>query len=363
MITFYSFIPSLKNNIGHFFEYNQSLSECIKNNGWKHIKIVSKNAEISLPDGDWEKKLYPFHKYQLINIRNVFPIFKILKKLKKIKNGVIFLEDFNLLFQCLIFISIFFIRPKISIWFFYRYEHLRMLKKGKFNKFIHKQIEKILGKGNVKYLTDSTLIAKKNRDYFKRHFYILPIPHTRTFLNSNINKKNKHIHYYFPGGSIRKEKGIDYIIYLANLLSQKRSLAKLILAKSTEELIPQKKNVIFVENNLKRKTYENLLRRSSLILLPYLPEFYSYRTSGIFVETICLANIPVTSKNTWMAYELKKYDLDELAIDWNNGDLDSILFEILNDLNIKKKIAKMQLHYNTFHNVTNFASQLNYIIK
>ncbi|OGN66143.1 MAG: hypothetical protein A2888_02600 [Chlamydiae bacterium RIFCSPLOWO2_01_FULL_28_7] len=357
MFTIYSIIPSLENKIGHFFEYNRAFSEAAKINQWKCIKIIPKDCEIGLLSSDWVKKLYKMDpQKKLKNLRNFLPFFKIIKKLKKEKKPVLFMEDFNIQTLILVFICVLLLRPKIKFWLLHRFEYDVMILKGKISLFFSYLIEFCIGKNNMTYMTDSTLIAKRNGYLFKRKFYVLPIPHTE-FMNNNRSRK-KEILLWWPGGLIREEKGLSTIIELSNLLKNSNLPIKLIIAENSKDKININDKIHLVSSFLTREEYYTLMSKADLILLPYQKQNYRYRTSGIFVEAIVAGAIPITSNNTWMATELSKYNLEELIINWDNKNLLDILMKIHISNTIEEKIKKMKTDYKDFHNIKNFAKIL-----
>ena len=101
---------------------------------------------------------------------------------------------------------------------------------------------------------------------------------------------------------------------------------------------------------------------SDIILLPYAPSSYRFRTSGIFVEAITMGKIALTTKNTWMAYELEKYDLKELIIDWDAPTIVQKLEEIYLNKSIREKLKFMTNEYCKFHNIETFAKKLKSLI-
>jgi len=358
MFTIYSIIPSLKNIEGHSYEYNVAFTKAANINGWKYIKIIPKNCLLYNLDSDWEKSIFGMDtKNKLKNLKNFVSFFKIFKKIKKTKNSILFVEDFTVVILFLFLICIFLVRPKMQLWLLFRFEHDVMIKKGKPYAYILYFIEKILGKENIKYLTDSELVAKKNGGFFKKDFKVLPIPHTNSIISSIIEKK-EHYSFWWPGGLTRKEKGLFRIQRLANLLKDTNNKVILEVAKSAQNTIKINKNIRFLPNDLSREDYNNKMLNSDLILLPYIEKNYGYRTSGIFVEAIVAGIIPAVSKDTWMANELKKYDLEDLIIDWEGEDLLKNLLKLCDSSKIKEKILEMRRKYLDIHNVDNFAKKL-----
>ncbi len=358
MFTFYSIIPSLLNYEGHPYEYNKAFTKAANINGWKHIKIIPKTCLLDNLENDWQKSIFGMEsKNKLKNFKNLIPFLKVFRNIKKAKNPILFVEDFAIVILFLFLICIFLLRPKMQLWLLFRFEHDVMIKKGKPYIYVLYFIELILGKKNVKYLTDSKLIAKRNGVFFKRDFKVLPVPHTKPFISCSIQKKD-HYSFWWPGGLTRKEKGLFRIKKLANILSDTKERVILEVAMSAQNKIALNNNVRFLPINLTREKYYEKMLNTDLLLLPYLEKSYGYRTSGIFVEAIIAGIIPAISKETWMASELKKYNLEELIIDWEGPDLLKSLLGVCFNPKVKEKILLMRKKYLKIHNVDNFAKKL-----
>ncbi|NGX56918.1 MAG: hypothetical protein K1060chlam5_01171, partial [Candidatus Anoxychlamydiales bacterium] len=104
------------------------------------------------------------------------------------------------------------------------------------------------------------------------------------------------------------------------LLKASKENVILEMSQSAESHILLNDHINFLSSHLTRSEYNEKMSNAKLILLPYDEESYRYRTSVIFVEAIVSGIIPTTTKNTWMASELVKYDLEDLIVDWERPD-------------------------------------------
>ncbi|NGX56917.1 MAG: hypothetical protein K1060chlam5_01170 [Candidatus Anoxychlamydiales bacterium] len=323
----YSLIPCLYDETGHHFIYHKTFSEALKINNWKHIKYIPKECQIANLSKDWKRKLILHRgskKKSLWNnffkpFLNFFPFFKILWKIKK-KRGeqeVLFLEYFTLAHLIALFFAFFVVRPKCLLWLLYRTDLNQVILKGKAHKILHKLIMKTIGEKNLIFFTDSELLSEQLETFFNKKFIVLPIPHVKVNIDKIETKKKKNLIFWWPGGSIREEKGLKYIKDLSKKLVTQKNI-NLVIAKAAKELLDDNSNIKYVNTNLNFDEYNSLMVKSDIILLPYIAEFYRLRTSGIFVEAIAFGKIVVTTKNTWMASELEKFDLNEL-IDKRKG--------------------------------------------
>jgi hypothetical protein len=359
MYTIFSINPSLRNNEGHQYEYNKAFTQASKLNGWNHIKIIPKKCILSDLDNSWIKSIYGIGEKN--KFKNFFKYLKLFKIFKKRKNAVLFVEDFNFIILFQFFLCILVVRPKIKFWFLMHFEHNIMFLKGRSYLIILQLIEAINGKKNIKYLTDSDLIAKKNGEFFKRDFIILPIPHTKTNF-SEIRSQKDCLIFWWPGGLTREEKGLFRIKKIAEIMNENDEPIILEISQSASQHIPSNQKISYVPHNITRKEYNEKMIGADLILLPYLEQSYAYRTSGIFVEAIVNGKICAISKGTWMANEAKKYDLSELIIDWNSPDVLKLLIELSKNKKVKEKVQIMRENYLKFHNVENFARHLKMLI-
>lgn len=97
------------------------------------------------------------------------------------------------------------------------------------------------------------------------------------------------------------------------------------------------------------------MQRASFVLLPHRPETYGKRTSGIFVEAVAAGAIPLVSKGTWMAYELKKFGVQASLFDWEKEDLFAKLRAPFPD---REALLEMAQSYRSFHSEKGFAEAL-----
>jgi len=361
----YSLIFWMKDEGGHHFEYNRYFQKAANLNGWKFQAYIPYGFKGKIPK-DWKKKLFSVFLILKPNIfkrilkpfLNIFPLYKILKRAKG-ENAYILIEDFGLVELFVFLLSSLFCVYRSNLILVFRYVFCKNTLKGKISKILFFLLKKIFKK-NLILFTDSEIIQKKLKCFFKVN--ILPIPHTKQIIRDTKKILKKEKLFLWPGRP-REDKGLKNIKILANLLktSKKNKNIKLVLTETDE--IQKDKNIKFLKPSLPRKDYEKWMQISDLILLPYLQEEFHSRTSGIFVEAISFLKKVIVLKNTWMAHELKKFDLKELIIDWKKENLLENLEKIEKDLKIDKKIKHMQKSYIQFHSLKFFSKILKEQIK
>lgn len=375
---------------GHVFSYHKALGDAIRLNGWIHLAIVSPDLKLpELPD-EWEVEyidsgVLDYERPEIIRLLKCLNLWLFIKSMyvlgrdfarvlrkeleSRSNRKIIFLESFNPLQLLSVVLSLLFVkRSRVSVWLMYRggpdwggRKHRLMSKSfSMLFRATNPIIRLLVGKENLVLLTDSEILSKSLPKYYKNPVHLVPIPHTPGQYRNSLSDTKSHdqVICWWPGAP-RAEKGLDIIHRLASLKDKDAHQITLVAAKSTN-LSAQEGCVRMetVEDKLARQDYENRFFTSDFILLPYDQAIYSESTSGIFTECIVAGVTPLVTKGTWMAYELEKRDLGELAIDWGS---DSILQQIIglatND-SIRQKIRAMQDEYRSFHTIPSFAHAL-----
>jgi hypothetical protein len=119
-------------------------------------------------------------------------------------------------------------------------------------------------------------------------------------------------------GEYRSEKGGGLVPEAVELFCRARPGRKVFLQVQNAEqagvLSARLKNTAEVQihlGQLSQRSYIERLQSLDILLLPYMPERYAIRTSGIFAEAVAYGLVPVVPENTWMS--------DQLAAGWGSG--------------------------------------------
>ncbi len=336
-ITFTALIPQLYNEHGHVLPYNLAAEEAVALNGWKYNALVPKNCPLTLPP-HWKRVLRP---YQHTDSKGLFLRPKeghffsnLLPFLRKIHGDIVFIESFTKSDLTALAWAIAFSRPSYDLWILHRTS-------PKYGRFLFRLMEKRL-QGKLVHLTDSDLLQQQWTRYLKRPVSVLPIPHTpkeEVFLP-------KENFFWWPGGDPTRYKGLKIIQRLVRW-----SKGLLYVSENARCHLPKgSMETAFLPAFLPEETYWSLMRRARFVLLPNDPRAYAASTSGIFTEAICAGAVPLVTRNTWMAHELKKFGLHSLISDFG-PDFASITYSA-------SDLEKMQSHWRRFHCIPHFAATL-----
>ncbi len=195
-------------------------------------------------------------------------------------------------------------------------------------------------------LTDSEMIASE----FQKKLRVLPIPHT-----IQGGQAEEQIICWWPGRP-RQEKGLADIQRLAKI-QDRRAIAMALSQEAGIACQYQLPSTLTVEE------YHHWLERSRVILLPYAPDVYRSGTSGIFVEAIVAGKMPLVKEGSWLANELKRFDLSELIVNWEDPLFFSHLHRKLESEIIKVKLQKMQETYAAYHSLDYYTQKLKELLK
>jgi hypothetical protein len=369
--------------LGHNYVYAQAVGRSASMLGWNHLAAISKSNKYSdmvIPD-NWTCCL---------DCRNVFTAFlprktffsriielffdnpvasyrlgkSIATYLDEIIQSyptdkiVLLVDSFHVPELLAIILSLLRISEKnrVCVWFVYRYEISK--KRIHIYRFLNQILEQVIPVDQIKLLTDSKTLAEYLSGYFKRHFSVLPIPHTSetiTITDGNqrfsetIRQNKSEILAWWPGRP-RANKGLVILQKIASIAYDISPNVCIVAGQgSSLQQVTGGVRIELVNDVLAREEYVELLHTVDVILLPYDPKNYRLQTSGIFTESVCAGKVPFVTEGTWMSSELREYELERLILDWETPNLFSLVREIANNSVILDKLGKLRRHYMNYH--------------
>jgi glycosyltransferase involved in cell wall biosynthesis len=385
--------PRMTSYSGHLYNYASSLKKICEKKNLIFKILVSKECDPKICKELNASVVFennPNQKY----FKNIFSKFFIstfifnnhlYQGLKKIYNEtnqkwILFMGTTQYIDLFAIFIFNLFVKqkPKIILTLrmsIYRYDIKRwsitvlLYKIGFFLLFMINKISK-----NIYFITDSEMLKTEYEkiSFFKIH--VLPIPHTLNNHSSTelINNVNKTINIVSLGPA-RSQKGFSFISDLVYKFVTENQFSKLNfilqcnntnLENSIEKsLLRLKKlnnqNINFLTSDLSESDYFSLLENADIILLPYNSKFYHVQTSGIFTEALSAGKIVIVSDNTWMSFQLNKFNS---GLVFKENDFDSFYLKFTEALNnydtLNKQSKNTRIIWNKYHNADNFVKSL-----
>jgi hypothetical protein len=246
----------------------------------------------------------------------------------------------------------------------------------KFHQFFCWRLKNLISENRLFVITDSELLKNAFDINFGKLTKTLPIPlrqHLFKF-KSDLNKFQDHHSIGFIGGK-NSYKGLDiYLRIISNLsipslrffihgitdIDDLLSFAKVNLCHREFLELSTKIDRISVTSFLSEEEYYNMYSNFNFIIIPYSSIQFREGTSTIFTESVSSGIIPFVPINTWMSHELKRFELEELAVDF--ADIEIVVRQInivINNISVThKKIEKFIDSWKTYHSSEEFTNQL-----
>lgn len=340
---------------GHFYHFHRSVQKALEPI-LKDVSVyVPENAHFdNLPKG-WKKWFSPF--YNRSSRRKFWKDCTRLFRDPSTGPRIFFIEFFGRRdFVLYSLAALLFAGKNDVLWVLYRDDlNIRRKKDRKVIRFFSKLLNWKFQKRFVA-LTDSELLADTYAGWFGKRPMIFPVLYAK-YQPVAIPTKQKWICTWL--GCPRSEKGALEIARLVQI--QDPVSGRIELDISGAAYFPAVKNQISIHLRkafLTEDEYYASLSRSDIVLLPYDPVKYKLRTSGVFVESILAGKIPVVKDGSWLAHELKRFDLYELILDWEHPHFFSHLLSVVATSTLLPKLAHMQQTYLDFHGEQNFTRLL-----
>ena len=164
----------------------------------------------------------------------------------------------------------------------------------------------------------------------RQEFRLLPIPYPSVDAEPISLETWSHgpaVKLVYLGGA-RVEKGFHLLSLAENSLRKTcageilwRLQASISGGLEEPEVISARRNlssvrdgsVELVERNLTTSEFQSLLLSADIVLLPYLPEFYRARSSGILVQALAAGKPVIVPANTWLSKQTNGIGVVEFA--------------------------------------------------
>ncbi|HVX92970.1 MAG TPA: glycosyltransferase, partial [Candidatus Dojkabacteria bacterium] len=207
---------------------------------------------------------------------------------------------------------------------------------------------------------------------------ILSLPFPYEYRESHTKRNNVRCKSIAFLGDGRYEKGLIYLIadslirkgqkyYIQNLNPRGYSAKEKKYFKDYIKKLSRHSNVTIYNKPFFPNAFVQMLSKYDLIVLPYLPESYDKRGSGIYVQAAQHGIPCVVTEGTWMGEEVKKQGngiifnyTESRNIKENSIILSKAIDSSINNFKrIKEKALESQSYYLNEYSAKTFLSKLN----
>ncbi len=234
-------------------------------------------------------------------------------------------------------------------------------------------VKSFLKNKQIRFVTDSEVIAQQFTEKYHQPMSVLPIPHVFE-MEDKASVADSKIRLYLPGGA-RIEKGMDAITGALELLQKNHPemMKKIIIViqffgeKEKDELDALKDRIsqlvcekVFL-GKLSSEEYKEQVGLADIILIPYLnSRGYKARTSGVLAEAIAACKPFITSKESWMDCQVKNYHTGYAVTDTSAEELAAGIVDIAeNYQRYKHEALAAKDQWLAFHSKENFVRIFN----
>lgn len=379
--------PNLKKSYGHVVEFPFALQNYLKKDMKEAYVICNKDIDKGLLSSFHDT--YPYITYGCFEtLEDEGKMFeKDLSQLDKkfeFKRGDLVISLTSYVSQIL-GISRFLKRypinaPTFCIWFHQLYpptkdfsETLNPEFKSKVYKNLKRAFKALKDFDNVfVFTTPSEGLRETYSEIASHSVHKLPLPYSYPTLKNKRTSRN-NLTFGFLGDG-RYEKGLLIILeqilkakdktnlyLLENIFPRGYSDSELIKLKNLEaKIIGEYANVIFIKEPLSNQEYKGLFEKVEAFLIPYHPQSYNSRVSGVFIEAVINAKPVIASSDTWMAEQIKLLG-NGIIFDYKSGTKDlqnSITKLVTNYDSFLQKALKASKQYRNIHSPRNFIKTL-----
>ncbi len=337
---------------GHQAVYQESLASMCQLLQVEYVGWASKTCTFAPSSFSLCKhfSLLPTRPPSLFGIFKRFQEFRRLFATPNFRLRLFFFETYNSIELLLWSLTLHTSQPEDRFLLFIRFEPSFFPLKGKGHRILIRNLSKRL-KDRLLLWTDSELLAQQWRAFIDLPLTVVPIPHAPPLKKA----KQEVIHCWWPGEP-RLCKGLKIIQTLATL--QDPAKCRFVLKVSQDAPIDLTPFVTPLPSVLSRQEYLKNLSETDFLFLPYDPSRYRASTSGIFVEGVNAGAIPIVTEGTWMAHELRQFELTECIGKWEDPAFFTSLQALIQDKDFQQKFLRMQEAYRAFHSLDSFALSL-----
>lgn len=355
--------PCLRDFVGHYYEYDASVCQAAREDGFDTQILGHIDAIPAICDLPGFKGTFPFDAWgtgfgRKLSYKEVNKLFfnRLVKSLSNrfpSEQSIVFghMITSNQLAGWIWFIEKFARPGGPSVVLLFRFEANNY--SGKLCLTAFRRLRKAIeAKSKVILVSDSRRLAVDIEALSGMPVAAVPIPVAISNLRSAIPGTEESVPLQFAVlGNARAEKGIVEVCRAIGLMqaSKFRDVCKFTVQVSRPEaaVLPilthfrnaRPPNVTIIEDPLPTNEYFAILRNSHAVLLPYWQSAYPGRTSGIFCEAAASGLPVICSNNTWMSDQLGAGAAGAVCRDKSPADLKEAIERVCENYPVFRKRA------------------------
>ena len=215
--------------------------------------------------------------------------------------------------------------------------------------------------------TFTTEIAAENRKY-GWNVDVLPLPLNPALNAVARNHRSIAQKNVFGGNSYRlicwllvrgPDQGLDLVQKMIDHKSKGNFPKNFIKCFVSEKAnIQENDNIEIVRLPYGSKDYHLRFDECDVVLLPYNAHLFRGAMSMVFIEAVAKYKIPIVSDGTAMARELKRFELGDLVMDFDNKFSWTVINEIRKNIGVRERLNLMAECYASEHDTFAYAECL-----
>lgn len=369
--TFVSLMIDDDRSTGHLRSYQRALSRACMLNDWSHVIVCPKTAagDFTIPaarvmpaletwsplsrQSEWVR--WPQF-FRLLN--GIIRSFQLIENADRAPQAAIFLENFTVRKLAAAIGGALWAKRTTEFWVLFRYGYEERVSKRILVPLLCRMYG-ILRPGRLRLWSDSALVAERLARLIRREVVVLPIPTlSQEAIPDRVPRPPNTYSFIWPGMPYAA-KGLEIITGLLKSPLPAGMVVEFRCKKHPQLLAAS--NGIYVNHlpeSIDDQMHWKFLSEADAILLPYDPESYASRTSGLLVEAILCGTVPFVRGPSWLSNELKRLDLTELIVEWERGDIWDYIRKCLQNEALRERFEKARRKYRDFHCLETFATIL-----
>jgi hypothetical protein len=220
------------------------------------------------------------------------------------------------------------------------------------------------GGSRVRLLTDSRELSDDYAEATRHRFLTAPIPVDSRIAQIVRRPPGESVTLTYLGDA-RQEKGYDWLPVLADALGRALTSGRVRLVAQSNfnvqggepgiaearEALRRYAHVTVFEEPLADTSYVACLESSDVALLPYRPQYYASRTSGVLAEAICAGLPAVVPAGTWLSGQLHRHCAGRAFLRADASSFCEAVMACLDDLPaLHARAVQCRDPYAQFHN-------------